>query len=140
MVLFYSLFNLQKRVPKFVGWFARDPRILRQVGRILLQLPYMDARQPRQFLIADDCFKLSLIPTERTVDTLRRSIQKVFRGEVLGFITRSKVERIAYKLVMAADDMLLRSCIYRWKYKIKSGNKMLQGFLQFKTEHSSVLF
>lgn len=85
---------------------------MRQVGHILLQLPYMDARQPRQFLIADDCFKLSLIPTEHTVGTVRRSIQKVFGGEILGFITRYKVERLGYKLDMAADDTCLRSCIY----------------------------
>lgn len=85
---------------------------MRQVGHILLQLPYMDARQPRRFLIADDCFELSLIPTERTVGTIRRSVQKVFGGEILGLITRYKVERLGYKLDMAADDTCLGSCIY----------------------------
>ena len=89
---------------------------MRQVGRILLQLPYMDARQPRQFLIADDCFKLSLIPTEHTVGIVRRSVQKVFGGEILRFIMRSKVERLEYKLDAAADDMCLRSCIHSLEF------------------------
>lgn len=60
-----------------VGWFARDPTILRKVGHILLQLPYMDVRQPRRILIADDCFKLSLIPNEHTVGAVIRSVQKI---------------------------------------------------------------
>ena len=68
------------------GWFARDPTILRQVGHILLQLPYMDVRQPRRFLIADDCFKLSLIPNEHTVGAIIRSIQKLL-GRMCPFLT-----------------------------------------------------
>lgn len=60
-----------------VGCFAKDPSILRQVGHILLQLPYMAVRQPRRFLIADDCFKLSLIPNEQSLGTVINSIQKL---------------------------------------------------------------
>lgn len=72
----------------------------------------MDARQPRQFLIADDCFELSLIPTEHTVGPVKMSVQNVFGGEILGFIMRYKVERHGYKLDMAADGTCLGSCIY----------------------------
>nr|AAS47584.1 chloroplast Toc64-1 [Physcomitrium patens] len=69
-----------------VGCFARDPAILRQVGHILLQLPYMDVRQPRRFFIADDCFKISLIPTELSLGTVVKSIQKLLGRQVLQHI------------------------------------------------------
>lgn len=59
------------------GWFAKDPKTLRQVGHALLQLPYSDSKQPRRVLIADDCFKLSLIPNEDVVGAVIRSVQKL---------------------------------------------------------------
>jgi hypothetical protein len=46
------------------------------------------------------------------VGAVRRSVQKVFGGEILGFIMRYKVERHGYKLDMAADGTCLGSCIY----------------------------
>lgn len=63
------------------GWFARDPKILRQVGHSLLQLPYSDVKQPRRILIADDCFKLSLIPNEDIAGAVIRSAQKLLGRE-----------------------------------------------------------
>jgi amidase len=66
-----------------VGWFARDPKTLLQVGHSLLQLPYSDAKQPRRILVADDCFKLSLIPNEDTVGAVLRSVQKLLGRQVL---------------------------------------------------------
>ncbi|KAG0583276.1 hypothetical protein M758_3G124400 [Ceratodon purpureus] len=66
-----------------VGWFARDPKILRQVGHSLLQLPFSDVKQPRRVLIADDCFKLSLIPNEDIVGAVIRSAQKLLGRQVL---------------------------------------------------------
>jgi amidase len=63
------------------GWFARDPKTLLQVGHSLLQLPYSDAKQPRRILVADDCFKLSLIPNEDTVGAVLRSVQKLLGRE-----------------------------------------------------------
>lgn len=63
--------------PFSAGCFARDATILREVGHILLQLPYMDMRQPRRFLIAEDCFELSVIPTEQSVAAVIRSIENL---------------------------------------------------------------
>eukprot|EP01018_Ginkgo_biloba_P007867 Gb_16992 [translate_table: standard] len=60
-----------------VGWFARDPNVLRRVGHILLQLPMLDFRRPRRILIADDCFQFSVIPQARTVDVVNRSVEKL---------------------------------------------------------------
>ena len=45
-----------------VGLFAKDPNILHRVGLVLLQLPFSDKRNPRQILLADDCFQLLKIP------------------------------------------------------------------------------
>lgn len=74
-VLFlFTSFNGQ---PYFAGCFARDPAILRQVGHALLQLPFMNVRQPRRFLVAEDCFKLSLIPNQQSVAVVVKSIQKL---------------------------------------------------------------
>ncbi|KAH9320512.1 hypothetical protein KI387_015151, partial [Taxus chinensis] len=56
-------------------WFARDPNVLRRVGHVLLQLPLSDFRRPRRILIADDCFQLSKILTEKIVDVVARSVE-----------------------------------------------------------------
>eukprot|EP00249_Psilotum_nudum_P023733 c28964_g1_i6 orf=348-2147(+) len=60
------------------GWFARDTTILRKVGHVLLQLPYTDFKQPRRIIISDDCFRLSTVPKERSLDVAVKSIEKAF--------------------------------------------------------------
>ena len=37
----------------------------------------MDVRQPRRFLIAEDCFELSVIPTQKSVGAVIRSIENL---------------------------------------------------------------
>ncbi|CAM6095281.1 unnamed protein product [Calypogeia fissa] len=66
-----------------VGWFARDPTVLRQVGHILLQLPYTEVRQPRRVLVAEDCFKISAVPYDRHAGPVTRSMQKLLGSHVL---------------------------------------------------------
>lgn len=61
----------------FVGWFARDPTVLHQVGHALLQLPYTEVRQPRRILVAEDCFKLSALPQEQHSGPVIRAIHKL---------------------------------------------------------------
>lgn len=63
------------------GWFARDPVILSQVGRILLQLPDVDLARPSQIIIAEDCFQLSSIPNNRVSQVLVKSVEKLFGGQ-----------------------------------------------------------
>ncbi|PPS10684.1 hypothetical protein GOBAR_AA09951 [Gossypium barbadense] len=63
-----------------VGWFARDPMILNRVGRVLLHLPDVDPIKPSQIIIAEDCFRLSTIPSDRTAQVLVKSIEKLFGG------------------------------------------------------------
>ncbi|KAL3689631.1 hypothetical protein R1sor_015940 [Riccia sorocarpa] len=70
-----------------VGWFAKDPSVLRQVGLVLLQFPLReDLRAPRRIYIADDLFKNSAFLTEHSLDVLLRAIVKVFGRQVLHHI------------------------------------------------------
>ncbi|XP_058108103.1 translocon at the outer membrane of chloroplasts 64 isoform X1 [Magnolia sinica] len=66
-----------------VGWFAKDPSILRRVGHVLLRLPYADSRLPRHIIIADDCFQLLKIPTSRVAQVVTKSTEKLFGRQVL---------------------------------------------------------
>lgn len=60
------------------GWFARDPTILREVGHVLLQLSEVYPVQPCRIIIADDCFSLLSIPSDRVTKPLIKSIEKLF--------------------------------------------------------------
>ncbi|GKC63235.1 NAC domain-containing protein 7-like protein [Tanacetum coccineum] len=47
------------------GWFATDPYILRHVGQVLLQVSFTVQRNPRNVVIADECFQISKIPIDQ---------------------------------------------------------------------------
>ncbi|XP_043726253.1 amidase 1-like [Telopea speciosissima] len=66
-----------------VGWFARDPVILNQVGRVLLQLPNVQPVQPSHVVIPDDCFQLLSIPSNRVTQVLLKTIEKLFGGQIV---------------------------------------------------------
>ncbi|KAH6763413.1 translocon at the outer membrane of chloroplasts 64-III [Perilla frutescens var. hirtella] len=66
-----------------VGWFAKDPSVLRRVGHVLLQIPYAAQRNPRNFVIADDCFQLSKVPADRVTQVVIKSIEKLYGRQVL---------------------------------------------------------
>ncbi|RWR76660.1 amidase 1 isoform X1 [Cinnamomum micranthum f. kanehirae] len=69
-----------------VGWFARDPTILREVGHVLLQLSEVYPVQPCRIIIADDCFSLLSIPSDRVTKPLIKSIEKLFGSEIVNHI------------------------------------------------------
>lgn len=60
------------------GMFAKDPNVLRRVGHVLLQLPYAVQRNPRQVIIADDCFQLLKIPVDRITQAVTKCTEKLF--------------------------------------------------------------
>lgn len=66
-----------------VGWFAMDPSVLRRVGHVLLQVPYVAQRNPRNIVIADDCFQLSKVPADRVTQVVIKSIEKLYGRQVL---------------------------------------------------------
>ena len=55
-----------------------DPSILRRVGQVLLQVPLTIQRNPRNVIIADDCFKLSKIPVDRLTQVVIKSTETLF--------------------------------------------------------------
>ncbi|CAA0825335.1 Amidase 1 [Striga hermonthica] len=69
-----------------VGWFARDPSILKQVGKILLRLQDdIPAAKLGQLIIAQDCFNLLSIPPEPFIDILVASVGKLYGSEKIEF-------------------------------------------------------
>ncbi|WOH14384.1 hypothetical protein DCAR_0933903 [Daucus carota subsp. sativus] len=66
-----------------VGWFARDPVLLNRVGCILLQVPPMDPVRPSHVIIAEDCFNLVNLPSNRVAGVLVNSVNKLLGGDVL---------------------------------------------------------
>ncbi|KAL4625265.1 hypothetical protein ACB092_05G013100 [Castanea dentata] len=82
-----------------MGWFARDPVILNRVGRVLMQLPDVDPVNPSQIIIAEDCFQLSAIPSDRVTEPLFKSVNKLFGGDlvkhaILGDYVKEKVSSL----------------------------------------------
>ncbi|XP_061362655.1 translocon at the outer membrane of chloroplasts 64-like [Gastrolobium bilobum] len=69
-----------------VGWFAKDPDILRRVGHILLQAPVVIQRNPQQIFIADDCFQHINVPLDRISQVVIKSTEKLFGRQVLKHI------------------------------------------------------
>ncbi|CAN1232785.1 Amidase 1 [Linum perenne] len=68
-----------------VGWFARDPLILKRIGQSLLHLSDQNTVILSQVIIADDCFELSSIPRDRLTQGLISSVEKLF-GEDSGIL------------------------------------------------------
>ncbi|KAK2972493.1 hypothetical protein RJ640_017665 [Escallonia rubra] len=68
-----------------VGWFARDPVILNRVGQVLLQLPDVRPVRPTQVIIAEDCFKLLSIPSDRVTRVLVNAVDKIFGGNIVNY-------------------------------------------------------
>ncbi|THG18681.1 hypothetical protein TEA_022490 [Camellia sinensis var. sinensis] len=66
-----------------VGWFAKDPNILRRVGHVLLQVPFAVQRNPRNIIIADDYFQMLKISADRVTQVVIKSTEKLFGRQVL---------------------------------------------------------
>nr|GMC69147.1 outer envelope protein 64, chloroplastic [Ipomoea batatas] len=66
-----------------VGWFTRDPNILRRVGHVLLQVPFTAQRNPRNIVIANDLFQSLNIPTDRTSQVVIKAIEKQFGRQMI---------------------------------------------------------
>ncbi|CAN1124310.1 Amidase 1 [Linum perenne] len=70
-----------------VGWFARDPLILKRIGQSLLHLSDQNTVILSQVIIADDCFELSSIPRDRLTQGLISSVEKLFGANLVKHIT-----------------------------------------------------
>ncbi|KAK8481958.1 hypothetical protein V6N13_014513 [Hibiscus sabdariffa] len=92
-----------------VGWFARDPIILSRVGRVLLHLPDVDPIKPSQIIIAEDCFRLSNVPSDRTAQVLVKSTEKLFGAQcvkhiILGDYVKDKVPSLQHFMDKGNED------------------------------------
>lgn len=63
--------------------------ILNRVGRVLLNLPDVDPVKPTQIIIAEDCFQLSTIPSDRVSQPLIKSVEKLFGGMCVDHVNLS---------------------------------------------------
>lgn len=61
----------------FTGWLARDPSVLHRVGHVLLQIPSIEPKRTRCFVIADDLFQLCNVPKQKTVYVVTKVIEKL---------------------------------------------------------------
>ncbi|KAM3246289.1 outer envelope protein 64, chloroplastic [Capsicum annuum] len=66
-----------------VGWFAREPSILRRVGHVLLQVPFAPQRNPRSVVIADDCFQSVNFPGDHVSQAVTKAVEKLFGRQIL---------------------------------------------------------
>ncbi|XP_022845754.1 amidase 1-like [Olea europaea var. sylvestris] len=73
-----------------VGWFARDPVILKRVGKVLLKLRDDNPVRFNRLIIAEDCFKLSSIPSERLTEALISSIEKLHGSQKIEYASLGK--------------------------------------------------
>ncbi|CAI9773007.1 unnamed protein product [Fraxinus pennsylvanica] len=73
-----------------VGWFARDPVILKRVGKVLLKLQDDNPVRFSRIIIAEDCFKLSSIPSERLIEVLINSIEKLYGSQKIEYASLGK--------------------------------------------------
>ncbi|XP_055809371.1 outer envelope protein 64, mitochondrial isoform X2 [Solanum dulcamara] len=60
-----------------IGWLARDPSVLHRVGHVLLQIPSVEPKRTRCFVIADDLFQLCKVPKQKTVYVIAKVIEKL---------------------------------------------------------------
>ncbi|XP_010549880.1 PREDICTED: amidase 1 [Tarenaya hassleriana] len=120
-----------------VGWFAREPAILRRVGCVLLQLPDLNDMKPSKMIIADDCFKLSSVPPDWMIRSIVRAAEKLFGGEIvknvnLGDYIEEKVPSL--KHFMTGDVVTSREFNIPLLEALSSSMRLLQRF-EFKKNH-----
>ncbi|XP_023530929.1 uncharacterized protein LOC111793324 [Cucurbita pepo subsp. pepo] len=118
-----------------VGLFARDPNVLRRVGHVLLQLPYVGQRNPRQIILADDCFQLLKIPVDRVTQAVTKSTENIFGKQVLkhenlGSYLSSKVPKLKELIGIKTNGNLNSSSI-----RVLANVMQTLERIEFKSNH-----
>ncbi|KAK7302528.1 hypothetical protein RJT34_13420 [Clitoria ternatea] len=60
-----------------VGWFARDPSVLRRVGLVLLKPNLVEPKRTRRIIFAEDLFQLSRVPSQMTVYMIGKAVESL---------------------------------------------------------------
>ncbi|MCD7466569.1 Outer envelope protein 64, mitochondrial [Datura stramonium] len=115
-----------------IGWLARDPSVLHRVGHVLLQIPSVEPKRTRCFVIADDLFQLCKVPKQKTVYVVTKVIEKLSGYQtpkhlnlghyiasnvpsLKGFIEQSTIQQNGMSTLRALSSvmfLLQRSCTY----------------------------
>lgn len=98
-----------------VGVLSRDPYVLHQVVKVLLQQPELEWGSPSQVLVADDCFGFSTISSVRTVDLLARAVTETLGRRLITLNSCSPVLNCTVKIIgrnlnFRFNDSLLKLC------------------------------
>lgn len=73
-----------------VGWFARDPVILKRVGRILFQLHNTTPNTPTKILVPRDCFELQTFPGNYLTEVLVKAMEKLYGSSAMQYLSLGK--------------------------------------------------
>ncbi|MED6168693.1 hypothetical protein PIB30_013883 [Stylosanthes scabra] len=90
-----------------LGWFARDPNLLRLVGHILMQVPCIFQLNPRQIIKADDCFQQLNDPLDRSSLLVVKSAEKLF-GKLSSLETNGELKVSSLKSLASIMQFLQR--------------------------------
>lgn len=118
-----------------VGWFARDPVILKQVGKVLLQLQTSSIR-PDKIFIPEDCFKLLSFPGDQLSEVLSKSMAILYgrdtiQGLSLGNYIKDKVSSLKHFIDVGAGSQEYNISSLA---ALSSAMRLLQKY-EFKKNH-----
>ncbi|XP_015957330.1 translocon at the outer membrane of chloroplasts 64 [Arachis duranensis] len=111
-----------------IGLFAKDPHILCRVGHVLLQAPFVTHRNPRQIVVADDCFQHLNVPLERSLQVVIKATEKLFGRQVLKHINLEDY-------ISAKVPSLKEHSNQNTNGELKSSLKLLANIAQFLQRH-----
>ncbi|KAL9239033.1 hypothetical protein vseg_013390 [Gypsophila vaccaria] len=99
-----------------IGCFARDPNVLRRAVHIMMQLQFSTQRNPRNIIVADDCFELLQFPVHRLTQPVIRSTEKLYgrqvlRHENLGAYLVSKVPSLSDLTNQKLNGVMIASAL-----------------------------
>ncbi|KAK8467931.1 hypothetical protein PHAVU_007G180900 [Phaseolus vulgaris] len=119
-----------------VGWFARDPMILSKVGGIIVQLPDIAPVRPSCFIIAEDCFQLSVIPYDVVTQPVVKAVEKLYGGdvlkqEILGDYVKTNVPSLKHFMSKETTDQIYNIPSLS---ALSSAMRLLQRY-EFKNNH-----
>ncbi|KAJ0975295.1 hypothetical protein J5N97_017260 [Dioscorea zingiberensis] len=90
-----------------VGWFAREPTILVQVGTVLLQSSIGATAEPSCIVVPEDCFSTLCSPSDNISQILIKTVEKLFGGHL---ITQKKLgDYILHEVPSLGNFMIKRS-------------------------------
>lgn len=120
-----------------VGWFARDPALLVQVGNVLLRSSIEATTEPSCIVIPEDCFTTLCCPSDHISQILVKTIEKLFGGHLIrqknlgDYIVHEVPSLAKFMIKNSGNEELKRVPALR---ALASAMQLLQRF-EFKVNH-----